>query len=228
MSIDTLATWNAVAKTDPKFTKQVNMGRRFTSIDGQYVIKRMTEVCGQIGEGWTWHAEHSVLEMKERTLAVCDVTVTVSGDPSICKWGPVRAMNELINSKGRFDEDAPKKAMTDALTKALSHIGIAADVRLGMFDDNKYVEAMRREHAQQQSAPVPHGSIPIPPDDPQASQPVIETLTEEQVKTISDMAFQASTDLSRIAQAFGVEQVQDIPSDQYGRVINGLKRKLAA
>jgi hypothetical protein len=39
---------------------------------------------------------------------------------------------------GKVDEDAPKKAMTDGLTKALSHLGFNADVFLGKFDGNKY------------------------------------------------------------------------------------------
>ena len=35
-------------------------------------------------------------------------------------------------------EDAPKMAVTDGLTKALSHIGCDADVFLGKMDGNKY------------------------------------------------------------------------------------------
>lgn len=219
MSTDTLAIWNAVEKTDPRFTKQVNMGRKFTSVDGQYVIKRMTEVYGTIGEGWTWDAEHSVLELKDRTLAVSDVRVKVNGEAGIRQWGPVRATNELVSAKGRFDEDAFKKATTDALTKALSHVGIAADVYLGMFDDNKYVSQMRQEYAKQ-DAPVPHGSIPIP------EPATVETLTEAQQKTIGDMAFQAGTNINRIAEAFGVNQLSEIPADQYQRIISNLKRKM--
>ena len=39
------------------------------------------------------------------------------------------------------DEDAVKKAVTDGLTKCLSYLGFNADVFLGLFDDNKYVQA---------------------------------------------------------------------------------------
>ena len=35
-------------------------------------------------------------------------------------------------------EDAPKMAITDGLTKALSHLGFNADVFLGEMDGNKY------------------------------------------------------------------------------------------
>ena len=33
--------------------------------------------------------------------------------------------------------------MTDALTKAFSHLGVSADVFLGLFDNNKYVQEMK-------------------------------------------------------------------------------------
>jgi hypothetical protein len=44
-----------------------------------------------------------------------------------------------------IDNDAFKKATTDALTKLLSHLGFNADVFLGLFDDNKYVKRMEQE-----------------------------------------------------------------------------------
>jgi len=44
------------------------------------------------------------------------------------------------NKRGYFtDEEAPKKSLTDAIGKALSMLGFSADVYLGLFDDNKYV-----------------------------------------------------------------------------------------
>jgi hypothetical protein len=36
--------------------------------------------------------------------------------------------------------------MTDAMTKALSHLGMSADVFLGMFDNSKYVEKVAAEY----------------------------------------------------------------------------------
>ena len=51
----------------------------------------------------------------------------------------------LGHRKGGLDDEAPKKAMTDALTKAFSHLGLNADVFLGKFDNNKYVEEITKE-----------------------------------------------------------------------------------
>ena len=42
--------------------------------------------------------------------------------------------------KDKLDDDAPKKAITDGLTKAISHLGFNADVFLGKFDGNKYTQ----------------------------------------------------------------------------------------
>ena len=42
--------------------------------------------------------------------------------------------------------------MTDALTKAFSHLGVSADVFLGLFDNNKYVADMKEKFKDQQSS----------------------------------------------------------------------------
>ena len=52
------------------------------------------------------------------------------------------------NKNGYFtDEEAPKKSLTDAIGKALSMLGFSADVYLGLFDDNKYVNDRKAEAA---------------------------------------------------------------------------------
>ena len=78
-------------------------------------------------------------------MAVADVSISLFDGTT---YGPVRGLDFILNNKGKLDEDAPKKAMTDALTKALSHLGIGADVFLGKFDDNRYVAAMEKEFSQ--------------------------------------------------------------------------------
>ena len=46
-------------------------------------------------------------------------------------------------ANGRYDDDFAKKVATDALTKGLSKLGFNADVFMGLFDDNKYVNDMK-------------------------------------------------------------------------------------
>ena len=53
------------------------------------------------------------------------------------------------------DEEAPKKSLTDAESKALASLGFSADVHLGLFDDSKYVNDLRQrvEEAERPKGP---------------------------------------------------------------------------
>jgi len=145
MTDKNLELWNSVEKTDPKYTKKVTFGRGFTSIDPMYQIMKATAALGPVGRGWAYTVEHSTLEAGGCLMAVADVSISLFDGTT---YGPVRGLDFILNNKGKLDEDAPKKAMTDALTKALSHLGIGADVFLGKFDDNRYVAAMEKEFSQ--------------------------------------------------------------------------------
>lgn len=160
-SYDKLAIWNQVATTDPKHTKEVSQRGGFTSIDAMYNIQRATEVFGPVGRGWGYRTKNQTLLVgkdKDQALAIVDLAVWHADplDPDkIYNFGPIRATNVLIDAKGRIDEDAFKKAMTDALTKGLSHLGFSADVFLGKFDDDRYVSAQRRKFAEGRPAEAP-------------------------------------------------------------------------
>ncbi len=153
--------WDAVSKTDPKHTKKVEFGRKFTSIDAHWQIQQATNQFGPIGEGWGYIVHHCVVTLTpEMILAAADVEIWWQNgnlERIPCRYGPVRGTCEMYGPKTKFgkiipgefvtDEDAPKKAMTDALTKGLSHLGFSADVFLGLFDDNRYVQKMEKEFA---------------------------------------------------------------------------------
>lgn len=154
---DNLRIWRQVEKTNPAHTKQVNQRGGFTSISANYQILAATEQFGPIGIGWGYATG---------TPIICDTLVMVPvtlwhGDRSNT-FGPMIGCDEWKDGKGRIDSDAPKKAVTDALTKLLSQLGFNADVFLGKFDDNKYVEQRRREVAEQErasNAPPPDAKI---------------------------------------------------------------------
>lgn len=146
--------WDALKTTDPKYTKKVTFGRAFTSINSQWQLEQMTKHFGPVGVGWGYHVHHSVERITdEYVLAIADVSIWTQGDEERHNYGPVRGMSPIVE-RGKnglhFDDDAGKKAMTDALTKGLSHLGLSADVFLGLFDDNKYV---REAAAQFKDAP---------------------------------------------------------------------------
>lgn len=155
-SANNMVLWDRVSVTDPHHTKPVKYGtRQFTSVDAMYQVQRATDVFGPVGKGWGYEVDYStlaasVMESKSRPageilLQFADVTIWWKEDGERHEYGPVRACNLLTNANGNIDEDAPKKAMTDALTKALSHLGFSADVFLGRYDDDKYVARLRQE-----------------------------------------------------------------------------------
>lgn len=147
---DNMRLWKQFETTDPKHTKPVEFGRKFTAIDAHWQIMRVTEVLGPVGKGWGYDVVHSVERLEDKMiLAVADVTLWTAGKHDSYGiernyYGPIRGTCEFYspNRGGKMvvDEDAPKKAMTDALTKGLSHLGVSADVFLGLFDDNRYVQ----------------------------------------------------------------------------------------
>ena len=146
---DNLNIWNTVAKSDDKYLKKVSIGARsFTSIDPQYQIKRATEVFGPVGQGWSYKVDYKYIQHSDITMCVAEVVVR-HGDDN--KFGPVAGCRTFIQfnhpKRGTVvNEDAPKMALTDALTKALSHLGFNADVFLGEHD-NKYAAQAKTEGA---------------------------------------------------------------------------------
>ncbi len=168
MADDNTRIWDAVSKTDPAHTKAVEFGRKFTSIDAHWQIQQATKQFGPVGDGWRYDVAHSVERLTDTlVLAVADVMLCwrEPSDEDFHHFGPVRGTCEMYGPKtykgkvipGEFvtDEDAPKKAMTDALTKGLSHLGFSADVFLGLFDDNRYVQKMKQEFANGNGAESP-------------------------------------------------------------------------
>ena len=162
--------WNAVQEADPSHTKKVNQRGGFTAIDAMYQLMRATEVFGSIGEGWGYDAAYDTIIGNSMVLVTCEVTIWHSGSRDK-KFGPVMGMNAVINQKGHFDDDAPKKAMTDAITKGLSQMGFSADVFMGRYDDNKYLAALNQKFgtspddtltpgAPRTSGPAGPGSLP--------------------------------------------------------------------
>lgn len=131
--------WDNLSKSDPKYLRQVSFGsRNFTAIDPQYQVKIMTEEFGAVGEGWGWHNTTEVVHVSNGNSAVLAHVSVWHGTPANT-FGPFTGCRKFFDAtKGRIAEDAPKMAVTDGLTKALSHLGCNADVFLGEMDGNKY------------------------------------------------------------------------------------------
>jgi len=149
MAKDNMNLWNKVCVTDPDSTKKVEFGRKFTAIDAHSQVKAATEQFGPAGQGWGWEFGEPMFPGNDMVVIKCKLW-TSSPDQFIEQFG----QKLMVNSKGKPDEDAFKKAATDGLTKSLSYLGFNADVFLGLFDDNKYVEKATQAAALTKKDPV--------------------------------------------------------------------------
>ena len=131
-----LELWDSVQTTDPQYTKKVNQRGGFTAIAAQSQIKRATEVFGIMGHGWGVEDEKfTVVEGTSMVLYTASLWYNFNA-----KTGSIPIHSSIkYGANGRYDDDFSKKVATDALTKGLSKLGFNADVFMGLFDDNKYV-----------------------------------------------------------------------------------------
>ena len=174
--------WNHVSTTYPSSTKRVSQGgRTFTAIDAYAQIKRATEVFGAVGEGWGWNVKELATHgdapnnVIHATIEVWYIMPNLDTSDSPfeakrCSFDSVGCAVLTMQPRGkeywRTDADAGKKAVTDAITKALSFIGFNVDVFFGAFDDNKYVEAMEQAEREARDG----ASQPKPAAQPQARE----------------------------------------------------------
>lgn len=163
---DKMKLWNAVCKTNPAHTKKLKLGRTITAIDPYRQVEAATAQFGPAGEGWGWSVAETVI------LPTNEIGILVRlwhGDPGkyIEQWG--QASFYINKNETMKDKDCFKKATTDGVTKCLSYLGFNADVFLGQYDDNKYVQQMQAEFAPE--APAAPQRAPDPAPAPQAPAP---------------------------------------------------------
>jgi hypothetical protein len=164
---DNLKIWKQLEKTPPSATKRFNKGTfSGTAYDPIYVDRKLTETFGAYGIGWRtqdihWrHAisafkEHIELDFHDESI-ICEVELAVKHNG---EWqGGIRGVGGtrlyIKRKSGEWvpDEEAYKKAFTDAIGNATKHLGLAADIFEGKFDDNKYVEQRAAEEEREQNA----------------------------------------------------------------------------
>jgi hypothetical protein len=145
---DNLTTWNALAKTDPKHTKSFNRAGGFkgTAIKPIWIIRRLTEQFGACGVGWGLsQPSFEVVRCEGEILVFCTVSAWHES-PENKLWGVGGDKVQAKRKDGFFcDDEAFKKAFTDAVNNAFKFLGVGADVHMGLFDDDKYVAQARSE-----------------------------------------------------------------------------------
>ncbi len=142
--------WKAVEKTNPKYTKQVGFGRKFTSVQAQYQIMCATEQFGPFGQGWGIRNEffNPVIEGMIGYTAIFWWRSEDEDNKKVYNEFDINSSIATHSKSGKLDDECFKKVSTDALTKGLSKLGFNADVFLGQWDDNRYVAQMKKEFSQ--------------------------------------------------------------------------------
>ncbi len=154
----TIKLWDSVERTDPQYTKNFTKGGGFsgTSINATYLAKKATQAFGPMGIGWG-------VDIVSEDFIPGNIIDAETGEKTIIhrlqiklwylqgeKRGEVTHFGQTTfvgkNKYGAFtDEEAPKKSLTDATTKALSMLGFGGDIFMGLYDDQEYREEVTNQ-----------------------------------------------------------------------------------
>ena len=148
---DNMKFWESVKKTDPKRVKPIT-GKQYKGNSPQpyYLVERMTEAFGMCGIGWGLNIINERMERLTETdvlhVAVVEIWYVYQDKKgSISQIGQTKACYKTSSGSLLVDEDAPKKSVTDAMTKCMSYLGFAGDIFSGQWDDSKYVQSLTNE-----------------------------------------------------------------------------------
>jgi len=153
---ENMKLWVSVEETPPSWVSKVNQRGGFSSITAHRQVKLATSMWGPYGKDWGLFD----IEWGEIKNGAGDtVEITMMG---VFRY-PSGAFPIATDMQFRANGDSRKKLMTDATTKALSKVGFSADVFLGRFDDNKYVQEQRRKEQAENAPPPPPPKQQAPP-----------------------------------------------------------------
>lgn len=212
--MDNTALWQAVEKTDPNFTKSFTRGGGFkgTATNATYLARKATERFGPCGIGWGVEVlDEEIIEgaplLHEGVVVAHDRIHKVRARlwydfggkrGQVEQFGQTQMVGK--NSKGYYtDEEAPKKSLTDAMSKCLSLLGFSADIHMGLYDDNKYVAGLQAEFSPR--------------------------VTEEQAATLRDLIDATGADKAGFLAYFGAETLDGIAADKFQQAKKMLEAK---
>lgn len=141
--------WDALGKTDPSQTKGFSRAGGFkgTAVKPIWIQRRLTEQFGPAGVGWGVNEPkfETVHASEGEVLVYCTVSAWHGSKENVL-WGVGGDKAVSKNKNGLFvDDEAFKKAFTDAVGNAFKSLGVAADIHMGLFDDDKYLSDVRKE-----------------------------------------------------------------------------------
>ena len=160
--MDNLKIWNRFADIDPKFTKPIT-GKPYkgTSPNPHYVIRCLTEMFGPVGIGFGWEVTAEGFQpLGDEVLHWCRIRFWHGDGKGFDAYGQTKALMKT-KSGMMADEDAPKKSLTDAITKAAAQVGVGANIFLGRWDDSRYVASVAAEYKKAEDKPTERDPVAI-------------------------------------------------------------------
>ena len=181
---DNLRIYDAVRKVPQEAIKPITAGRLkgMSDINPMWRIKKLTETFGPCGEGW-YYTDPDVQYIPGASGTIACIVHTSISYKTDDGWShPVPgiggAMYVSQEKNGLYtDDEAPKKALTDALSVACKALGIGADVYWDK-DRTKYTE---HQGTANDSAPKP---VQKPKPIPKPEAPQKQMATAEQIDYI--------------------------------------------
>lgn len=208
--IDNLSLWNKVEKTNPAHTKDAKIGQlSIKAINAQSQIKEATKQFGTYGNTWGLkNLKYSFMDIGTTKMAMLGAEFYYpSGEFEIHTTLKIAYMTQGANGYLKIDDDFMKKMETDVTTKALSKLGFNADVFMGLYDDNRYVNQMKEEFN-----PVP-----------KAQPKVIEKIDENQARALC-LLFTSDEHKNDFLATCKISKIEDLPLSWYDKAIDKLSK----
>ena len=133
-----MTLWEQVCTTDMQYTKERKKPYPHTDINATYMFKVATEAFGPLGQGWGYTVDNLDWRANGLVVVVLSLWHSFGGERSTpvqvigCKLAEYDTVGE--RSRHIIDDEAPKKACTDAIKKWLSMLGVCADIYTGQVD----------------------------------------------------------------------------------------------
>jgi len=212
-----LQIWADLSETDAKAKNKMNFGRPITAIDATWQVWRMTQRFGKVGDGWGWTTDQIQTVPLPSGEVMVLVTVSIWTEKRSHTFGGFTG-GAMLFARNKADDDAAKKATTDALTKGLSHLGMSADVFMSKFDDCKYTNkpevttitytSSGKDGPDDVSSLTDGPSDPFNPKIKKINEPDYRTMAVNNLKFLIKNAKSAADAIDQIKRT--VAEVQDI------------------
>lgn len=236
-----LSIWTAVETTNPAHTKGFSGragGFKGTAMNATWLAQRATELFGPCGIGWgmTVMGEKYVegapllqdgVVIGHEMVHVVHAKLWYLRDGKrgeIEQFGQTQMVMKRNDGRLFTDEEAPKKSMTDAMSKCLSMLGFGADIFKGYYDDNKYVNDLRREF--DEGTGNEQGQHQEPPREPERRPPPQRDGGPRLTMAEHKKAIESATTEADLKRAFALAWKQnENPSDPKAHTAAQMKLK---